>query len=331
MYRRLAAALLCLTVLTAAKLPEKGPVPEAKPEDSTPAEQAKPEPKPDTDPETTAPIVVPPEATVATPEPKPPVPETTAPADQQPETPGPDDAKPDTPVPDAPVPGAKPDQAEPGKAEAGKAEADKPREVQGPPRPPEPVDLVEPEDASAFEQCSQALTAIGAAFTPLPRIDDGNGCGIDKPISVTKILPGVDLAPEGTMRCETALHLAEWLKTVVIPAAELALPDQGKLTAFNQASTYICRKRNSAETGKISEHARGNAIDIGSLRFEKGDMPMAIVAQEDSSMDAAFQRSLNATACLSFSTVLSPGSDAAHQDHMHLDVLARKGGYRFCR
>lgn len=307
MYRRLAAALLCLTVLTAAKLPEKGPVPEAKPEESTRAEQAKPEPKPDIDPEAAAPIVVPPEGTVATPEPKPPVPEIAAPADE------------------------KPDDAEPEKADAAKAEADKPREVQGPPRPPKPVDVIEPEDEAAFEQCSKALTAIGAEFKPLPRIDDGNGCGIDKPISVTKILPGVDLAPEGTMRCETALHLAEWLKTIVIPAAELALPDRGKLTAFNQASTYICRKRNSAETGKISEHARGNAIDIASLRFEKGDMPMTIVTQEDSSMDAAFQRSLNATACLSFSTVLSPGSDAAHQDHMHLDVMARKGGYRFCR
>ncbi|NKN39823.1 extensin [Agrobacterium sp. a22-2] len=319
MYRRLAAALLCLTVLTAAKLPQTGPVPEAKPEESTPAEQVKPEPKPDIDPEAAAPIVVPPEGTVATPEPKPPVPETAAPADEKPEAPG-------TPVPDA-----KPDKAEPDKTEPDKAQADKPREVQGPPRPPEPVDVIEPEDAAAFEQCSKALTAIGAKFKPLPRIDDGHGCGIDKPISVTRILPGVDLAPEGTMRCETALHLAEWLKTIVIPAAELALPDRGKLTAFNQASTYICRKRNGAETGKISEHARGNAIDIASLRFEKGDMPMAIVTQEDSSMDAAFQRSLNATACLSFSTVLSPGSDAAHQDHMHLDVLARKGGYRFCR
>lgn len=319
MYLRLAAALLCLTVLTAAKLPQTGPVPEAKPEETTPAEQAKPEPKPDTEAVATPLIVVPPADTVATPEPKPPVPDTTAPADQQPETPVPEDAKPDD---------AETDKQAPAEAEA---EADKPREVQGPRRPPEPADVIEPEDEAAFEQCSKALTAIGAEFKPLPRIDDGNGCGIDKPISVTKILPGVDLAPEGTMRCETALHLAEWLKTIVIPAAELALPDQGKLTAFNQASTYICRKRNSAETGKISEHARGNAIDIASLRFEKGDMPMAIVTQEESSMNAAFQRSLNATACLSFSTVLSPGSDAAHQDHMHLDVLARKGGYRFCR
>jgi len=35
--------------------------------------------------------------------------------------------------------------------------------------------------------------------------------------------------------------------------------------------------------------------------------------------------------CLFFRTVLSPGSDATHQDHLHLDVLERKGGYLYCR
>uniref|UniRef100_UPI002617FC8A extensin family protein n=1 Tax=uncultured Rhizobium sp. TaxID=155567 RepID=UPI002617FC8A len=43
------------------------------------------------------------------------------------------------------------------------------------------------------------------------------------------------------------------------------------------------------------------------------------------------QRSLNAMACLYFTTVLSPGSDAAHQDHLHLDVIKRNSGFRYCR
>jgi hypothetical protein len=28
--------------------------------------------------------------------------------------------------------------------------------------------------------------------------------------------------------------------------------------------------------------------------------------------------------------VLDPESDAAHETHFHLDVLERKGGYRYC-
>ncbi|GEO83996.1 MULTISPECIES: extensin family protein [Alphaproteobacteria] len=199
------------------------------------------------------------------------------------------------------------------------------------PQPSAPRDVIEPEDAAAFESCGKALAGIGAVFEPMSRIDDGEGCGIDKPISVTSILPGVDLVPQGIMRCETALHLAQWLKTIVIPAAELSLPDQGRLITVNQASTYICRKRNSADAGKISEHARGNAVDIARLRFEKGHVPMATVGQEDATLQAAFQRSLNATACLYFPTVLSPGSDSTHQDHLHLDILQRNGDFRYCR
>ncbi|MGO7704674.1 extensin family protein, partial [Rhizobium ruizarguesonis] len=38
-----------------------------------------------------------------------------------------------------------------------------------------------------------------------------------------------------------------------------------------RATSYMCRLRNGAGTGKISEHARGNAIDIASFNFEKGE------------------------------------------------------------
>ena len=38
-----------------------------------------------------------------------------------------------------------------------------------------------------------------------------------------------------------------------------------------------------------------------------------------------------AAACLYFTTVLSPGSDETHRDHMHLDGMKRTGGYRYCR
>ena len=56
-----------------------------------------------------------------------------------------------------------------------------------------------------------------------------------------------------------------------------------------------------------------------------------IARQDDGTAEAAFQRALNALACLYFTTVLSPGSDAAHQDHLHLDVIKRRSGFRYCR
>jgi hypothetical protein len=48
-------------------------------------------------------------------------------------------------------------------------------------------------------------------------------------------------------------------------------------------------------------------------------------------MEGAFQRTVTAGACLHFRTVLAPGSDPTHQDHLHLDILERDSGYRYCR
>ncbi|MFB2550606.1 extensin-like domain-containing protein [Ensifer soli] len=186
------------------------------------------------------------------------------------------------------------------------------------------------EDADAYAACLKDLEALGATAEPAARIDDGQGCGIDRPVTLTEIRPGVALEPKGTMRCETALELARWTDEFVIPAGRAALPGD-TLVAVEQASTYVCRLRNGASTGKISEHARGNAVDIAGFRFASGKTIGIEKRREDATLAGAFQRSVSATACLRFTTVLDPESDAAHEDHLHLDVLARRNGYRYCR
>ena len=196
----------------------------------------------------------------------------------------------------------------------------------------EPIDPPPaPEEPKALAACLADLRTIGASFQITSPIDDDGGCGIAAPVTLRKILPDVTLEPEATLRCETALQLAKMTRDMLKPAAEAAFPDKPKLSAIRQASGYICRNRNSAETGKVSEHAYGNAIDIAALRFGETEEPVMIAKQDDGTAEAAFQRAFNAIACLYFTTVLSPGSDATHQDHMHLDVIKRKSGYRYCR
>ncbi|TCL74711.1 extensin family protein [Rhizobium sp. BK251] len=205
-----------------------------------------------------------------------------------------------------------------------------------PSTPEEPKSLaeqhltIEPESDAEHAACLKDLQAMGTTFREIKRIDDGNGCGIDKPIAVSEVLPGIKLLPEGQMRCEAALSLAHWLRESVIPAASVALKDKGDIVAVNQASSYICRLRNGAEAGKISEHARGNAIDIASFTLKKGKQVAVEPRREDSTLTGAFQRAVSASACLYFTTVLDPESDAAHENHFHLDVIDRKGGYRYC-
>lgn len=306
MLHRLCLLMTSLAFISAAEPPAQVPVPQPKPgEVQAPAASEKPAQadtqKPDEAPKPT---------------PKPDMPEERKPDDKaMPTGQGPDDAKKENEKKQGE------DQSEEKEKKAG--ETAKPEENK-----PDPV---KPEDPAALQACLGALKEIGAEFKPLEPIrDEEQGCGIEAPVELSVVLPGIKLEPSGTMRCETALALSRWTKEMMLPAAAIALPEK-KVTAIANASTYICRNRNSAATGKISEHAKGNAVDISTIAFDKGEPLVMKPRGEDGTPEGAFQRTITAAACLFFRTVLSPGSDATHQDHLHLDVLERKGGYLYCR
>ncbi len=218
------------------------------------------------------------------------------------------------------------DDEKPGGTEPGAAGEESPQTEK--PSPPPPPPLVE-EDPEELKACLADLTAIGTKFEPTDPIDDGNGCGIRHPIDVAEVLPGVSTGG-ATMRCKTALTMAHWLKQTVQPAMDIAMPGR-RIVGIVPGSTYACRLRNGASTGKISEHARGNAFDVAAFKLDNGETIEMKPRDEDSTLEGAFQRTATAGACLHFTTVLSPGSDAAHETHLHLDILERSKGYRYCR
>lgn len=302
----MAVILAALALLPGARLPRTGPIPQAKPDAAIAAPPAaQPEEKPESAAE----------------------PQSAPLPGQKPQAP--------PPASDVPTPQTKPGETSAAPA-TEKFGPPAPSQKDQAPKPPAEQTLeeqhltIEPETDADHAQCTRELQSLGVIFKETTRIDDGNGCGIDKPIIVSEALPGIKLKPEATLRCPTALALARWMKGSVIPAAAVALPESGGITTINQASAYICRLRNSAETGKISEHARGNAIDVASFSFEKGKNVEVRSRREDSTLTGAFQRTVSAAGCLYFTTVLDPESDAAHETHFHLDVIERKGGYRYC-
>lgn len=310
----LAILLAATAVLAGARLPVHGPLPQQRPDI-----EGSSAPTPDSNAGGTQP---PPAAEMPTPEPKP--------DNQKPETQKPETSTPNETATPKTEP-AKPMQGPP--LPPGKENPQGPTEENKPPAAQtleEQHLTIEPESDADHAECTAALQALGVVFKDAPRIDDGNGCGIDKPIIVSEALPGIKLKPEATIRCPAALALARWMKESVIPAASAALPERGRITTVNQATSYMCRLRNGAETGKISEHARGNAIDIASFHFEKGEDVAVRSRREDPTLTGAFQRTVSAAGCLYFTTVLDPESDAAHETHFHLDVIERKGNYRYC-
>lgn len=81
----------------------------------------------------------------------------------------------------------------------------------------------------------------------------------------------------------------------------------------------------------MSEHALGNAFDVAGFGLSDGSTLAVAPRADRGDMTAAFQNAVQATACLFFTTVLGPGSNAAHDNHLHLDIKARKGGLRLCQ
>ncbi|MCK0166979.1 extensin family protein [Jannaschia sp. S6380] len=185
-------------------------------------------------------------------------------------------------------------------------------------------------DDADYAACLAALDEMGTVYSEVEPIvpEEDADCGILRPIEVTEILPGIVVEPPATVRCPTARSLADWTQDFVLPAAERL--NRGAVTALQNGTGYNCRRRNNQPDGKLSEHAFGNAFDLMGFTFSAGD-PLPIVPRaRDGTMEESFQDAVRAAACVDFATVLGPGSDPYHDDHLHIDIKARNSGFRLC-
>jgi hypothetical protein len=135
------------------------------------------------------------------------------------------------------------------------------------------------------------------------------------------------VAPAATVNCSTAEAMARWVRDAMLPAARQhlgAVP-----TRIVPGSTYACRPRNNQPGARLSEHARANAFDVMSIAFQDR-APVEMQARVSAEPEAKFQAAIRERSCAYFTTVLGPGSDAAHANHLHLDLAERRGGYRLC-
>ncbi len=171
-------------------------------------------------------------------------------------------------------------------------------------------------------QCHARLTSQAVAFTPLPDQNFGGGCSAIGSVKLLDI--GVPATNLGAMTCPLAANFAAWARYGVQPAARLILG--AEIERIETFGTYNCRP--IAGSGKLSEHAHSNAVDVSAFRLSDG---RRITVQDGWNGDPATQRFLktvHASACKRFSTVLSPNYNAAHRDHFHFDMGGRGG---FCR
>jgi hypothetical protein len=133
----------------------------------------------------------------------------------------------------------------------------------------------------------------------------------------------IKLEPPVTMRCRLAGAVAQWIIEDVAPSVAAS---RQPLAALSGVGAYECRGRNGVAGAILSEHATGNALDIGGLKLADGK----IVSVEQNDMPALFGK-IRTSACARFATVLGPGADASHKTHLHVDLQERRGGYKMCQ
>ena len=181
--------------------------------------------------------------------------------------------------------------------------------------------------------CLYGLTLLGVDYAQAAPVTDmtQRNCGIARPIKVSAIQPGVAFEGGAVMRCDTARALALWTREMVMPAAQ-RMPASPRLASIAAGTTYLCRGvAGDGPEARVSEHALGNALDIAGFGFADGTRMDITPAADRGDLHAAFQNAVQGAACLYFTTVLGPGSNAAHDDHLHLDIKARSGGLRLCQ
>ena len=188
---------------------------------------------------------------------------------------------------------------------------------------PPPATLPLPETIACYER----LAAI-ARYEPLPIRSEPAQCATIDLVRLDRVLmpdrTEVAVSPPPALRCSMAEALAEWVRADVGPAAaELGAP----LTAITDLDSYECRSRNNIPGAKLSEHGRANALDVGGVRLRNGGQ----FNLTDPLVSKPFREAMRASACARFMTVLGPGSDGYHNDHIHLDLAERSHDYRICQ
>jgi hypothetical protein len=213
-------------------------------------------------------------------------------------------------------------------AEAPAAKLEGPAEGQGTSEEAEAPAKAHPAPAPRLSACRLALTEAIAIAPSIADIHGPGGCGGQDLVRLEAVvLPDkhqVALKPAAILRCEMAAAVADWIRTDI---TEIAKKLGSLVTDLDNFDSYECRGRNRIVGAQLSEHGRANALDVRSLKLANG----RVISFTDRTVQRDLREAVLHSACARFSTVLGPGSDWYHEDHIHLDLMERRNDYRICQ
>jgi hypothetical protein len=200
-------------------------------------------------------------------------------------------------------------------AKPAPAATDKPAEqATSPPAPP--------------SACRLALTDAIAIAPSIPDIKGPGECGAEDVVRLEAVvLPDkrrVSVIPAAILRCAMASEIAAWIR---IDMAPLAMSLGSVISNLDNLDSFECRGRNGIAGAKMSEHGRANALDVHDLKLANGQT----ISFTDRTVSREVRENVLHSMCARFTTVLGPGSDGYHEEHIHLDLMERHNNYKICQ
>ena len=198
----------------------------------------------------------------------------------------------------------------------------------GKPPPAEPEKPAEQAASPPPSACRLALSDAIAIAPSIPDIKGPGDCGGEDLVRLEAVvLPDkrrVSVKPAAVLRCTMAAAIADWIRTDMTP---LAAGLGSVISDLDNFDSFECRGRNRVVGAKLSEHGRANALDVRALKLANGQS----ISLTDRTVSREVRENVLHSVCARFSTVLGPGSDGYHEDHIHLDLMERHNNYKICQ
>ncbi|RXT41113.1 extensin family protein [Bradyrhizobium betae] len=217
--------------------------------------------------------------------------------------------------------------------EAPKATDEAAPEAEGKPSSPDKPGGNKPAEAAPppekqLSACRLALTEEIAIAPSIPDIHGPGACGGEDLVRLEAIvLPDKRKAavkPAAILRCTMASAIADWVRKDMVP---LATSLGSTISDLDNFDSFECRGRNRIVGAMLSEHGKANALDVRAIKLANGQS----IGLTDRTMSRDVRERVLHSVCSRFSTVLGPGSDWYHEDHIHLDLAQRRNDYRICQ
>ena len=190
--------------------------------------------------------------------------------------------------------------------------------------------------AQAENACfARKLVTPSAGIVPAPEIDGPGICGMTRPLKVSALMGGaITVDRVLTIDCPMIPALEAWLNDIVEPDAQAHFGQ--RVATLNVFGAYSCRGIDNIAGARLSEHAFGNAVDVAGFTLADGrEIDFVHDWKKTDGPESAFLHEAHAGACQYFTTVLGPGADVFHYNHIHLDLANHgstdSGPRRICK